>query len=227
MISIQPVSESSLLISVADTISPEASDQISAITHFLQEQYAELIIDLIPSYTTILVSYRLTHPEAESFISQFQTQLPTIATRTRNNSQTIREIPAYFGQEVGWDLEDLCQHAQLSRDEVLNLFCSTVYRVYAIGFSPGFAYMGSIPEALKMPRLETPRARVPKSSVAIADRQTAIYPDNSPGGWRILGRTPFSLLPSDDNALTLTVGEQVRFTPITQQEFIQLGGSLT
>ena len=110
----------------------------------------------------------------------------------------------------------------MSREDVIGLHTGTVYRVYMIGFTPGFPYMGELPEALDTPRRATPRTHIPKGSVAIAQRQTGIYPAVSPGGWQIIGRTPVALFdPRKEIPSFLTMGDAVRFTPITAEEAAQ------
>ena len=133
----------------------------------------------------------------------------------------------YYGLDVGLDLEMLAEEKNLQVQEVIDLHVKELYSVYAIGFAPGFAYMGQIDERLATSRLANPRKSVPKGSVAIADRQTAIYPLQSPGGWKILGRTPKAMFDVCYDGLSLLhVGDKVRFEPISKEQFLMLGGEL-
>jgi inhibitor of KinA len=107
--------------------------------------------------------------------------------------------------------------------QVIELHSSSTYVVYFLGFVPGFAYLGELPQALVTPRLATPRRRVPPGSVGIAGRQTGVYPVATPGGWRLLGRTPISMFRPDRDGLSLlSIGDRVRFTPIDQKQFAAL-----
>ncbi|HDY82106.1 MAG TPA: carboxyltransferase domain-containing protein, partial [Halieaceae bacterium] len=133
----------------------------------------------------------------------------------------------YYAAEVGEDLESLAQHAGLSTAEVIDLHSSTEYRVYAIGFAPGFAYLGQVDERIAAPRLTTPRLKVPRGAVAIADRQTAVYPAVSPGGWNLIGRCPVRMFdPDAEPTMPVTVGDRVRFEPVSRERFVALGGDL-
>ena len=110
---------------------------------------------------------------------------------------------------------------------MVTLHAGVEYRVYAIGFAPGFAYLGQVDERIAAPRLATPRPRVPRGSVAIADRQTAVYPSESPGGWNLIGRCPVAMFdPAAEPAMPVTVGDRVRFEPVDRERFLALGGEL-
>ena len=125
------------------------------------------------------------------------------------------------------DAAEICAYSGLSWSEVAEVHSQTSYRVYAIGFAPGFAYLGNLDSRLQMPRKSTPRSRVSKGSVAIAEQQTAVYPKASPGGWHIIGRTPISLVDFDrDNLSLFYIGAQVRFKAISRQQFFDMGGDL-
>ena len=131
------------------------------------------------------------------------------------------EIPVWYGAPHASDLSVVSKKTSLSIDEIIELHTSVTYKVYAVGFAPGFAYMGDIPEAMNCARLGTPRKRVPKGAVAIADRQTAVYPSESPGGWNLLGITSFDmLLHSEEHSESrLKAGDIVKFVSITEQEY--------
>jgi KipI family sensor histidine kinase inhibitor len=136
-------------------------------------------------------------------------------------------LPVYYHPEVGEDLESTAARAGVSVDEVIALHSGREYRVYAIGFAPGFAYLGQVDERIAAPRLATPRQRVPRGAVAIADRQTAVYPAVSPGGWNLIGRCPVRMFDPDASpTMPVRVGDRVRFEPIDRQRFLDLGGEL-
>jgi inhibitor of KinA len=130
------------------------------------------------------------------------------------------EIPVAYGGEFGPDLEWVARYHKTTTEKVVQLHTATTYQVYMIGFTPGFPYMGELPERLATPRRETPRTTIPEGSVAIAQRQTGIYPVESPGGWHILGRTPMKLFnPLQIPPALLEMGDLVRFFPIKEVEF--------
>ena len=136
-------------------------------------------------------------------------------------------LPVYYAPDAGADLESLAERSGLSVDEVIGLHSGTEYRVYAIGFAPGFAYLGQVDERIAAPRLTTPRLKVPRGAVAIADRQTAVYPAVSPGGWNLIGRCPTRMFdPHATPTMPVTVGDRVRFEAISRDRFLALGGEL-
>lgn len=130
-------------------------------------------------------------------------------------------IPVWYGAPNANDLREVSEKTSLSIDDIIALHTSVEYKVYAVGFAPGFAYMGDVPEALQCARLNTPRKRVPKGAVALADRQTAVYPSESPGGWNLLGVTPLEMVVhgSDAGESLLKAGDRVKFKAISEEEF--------
>jgi KipI family sensor histidine kinase inhibitor len=140
-------------------------------------------------------------------------------------------IPTYYSKDTALDLSRFEQQG-LSLEQVIELHTSTIYQVSAVGFMPGFAFLSDVVPTLQMPRHETPRLSVPKGSVGIADRKTAVYPDQSPGGWNIIGRSPLQMFNSKvsvehlNEASFFNVGDQVKFEAISRQDFLDLGGCL-
>ena len=225
-IEISLVSDQACLLQFSNVISDAVADQISLVTTALRE--LEGIIDLIPSYTTLLVVFDTSCFDRFAIQKALQGVLASIDWSSAGNrvSQEV-VIPVYYGPEVGPDLEDVEKHCQLDTDEVIRLHSTTTYRAYAIGFTPGFAFLGNTPEALHVPRKTTPRLKVPIGSVAIAERQTAVYPSVTPGGWQILGRTPIALVNwASDSLALINAGDSVRFEPMTKEEFLAQGGNL-
>jgi inhibitor of KinA len=136
------------------------------------------------------------------------------------------DIPVAYGGAFGPDLEDVARFGQCSQDEVIARHTAVVYRVYLVGFVPGFAYMAEVDPRIAAPRRATPRTEVPAGSVAIAGGQTGIYPDVTPGGWNIIGRTP--LLPFDVERAQPSLfkaGDRVSFRPITGSDFARLAAA--
>ena len=225
-IEISLVSDQACLLQFSNVISDAVADQISLVTTALRELVG--IIDLIPSYTTLLVVFDTSCFDCFAIQKALQGVLASIDWSSAGNrvSQEV-VIPVYYGPEVGPDLEDVAKHCQLDTDEVIRLHSTTTYRAYAIGFTPGFAFLGNTPEALHVPRKTTPRLKVPIGSVAIAERQTAVYPSVTPGGWQILGRTPIALVDwASDSLALINAGDSVRFEPMTKEEFLAQGGNL-
>ena len=225
---IESVNENTCMVYFGDQIGAESAGQVKQATDRLRRDMSDLIIDLVPSYTSILLTWDLEQADRFAIVRRVRAAIDSEDDgSTEGDSARIVELPVYYDREVGLDLEDVCEHAGLSRDEVVRIHSEQLYQVYAIGFAPGFAYLGSTDERIAIPRKSTPRLKVPTGSVGIAGTQTAIYPSCTPGGWQIIGRTPQKMVDWDSDSLALVqVGDQVRFRAISRDEFLELGGKV-
>lgn len=203
---ILPASDRSLLVRFGDEISPRLHRQVR---DFVRAFRAPGVTNLHPAYASVLISFdplRTTHAEME------QAARAAAGVRAAETPARLVEIPVHYGGEDGLDLEDVAAHCGLTPADVIELHGSVEYLVYFLGFSPGFAYLGGLPEALATPRLAAPRRRVPAGSVAIGGAQTGIYPLATPGGWRIIGRTKLELFRAErERPALLETGDRVRF----------------
>lgn len=222
------VNENSLIIYFAESVSIETADFINYVYHRLNEDLGEIIESIIPSYTSILISCKSRKIGLQGFHRLVNAALNDLDSNNTDDFKPKQiELPVYYGEEVALDHEDISQHTGLPFSEIINRHTSEYYRVFAIGFAPGFAFLGNIPTEIAMPRKKSPRTKVPKGSVAIADRQTAVYPNQSPGGWQIIGRTPINLLDvTTTNLSKFSMGDQVKFKAIDKQTFLAMGGLL-
>ena len=230
MVRIETASTDSLILYFAATSSPQLSAKIAQAC----EQIRPLkgITDLIPAYTSVLVTYDLLQTDAAHLRIELESVLSDLSQSDEVEVNGIRAgkeivIPVYYDPEVAPDLETLAVAKGLTVDEVIQRHSQKIYRVAAIGFAPGFAYLGDVDDSIAQPRHETPRLTVAKGSVAIAGTQTAVYPLESPGGWNIIGRTPQAMIDRSLPDLTpLSPGDSVRFEPISREQFLALGGVL-
>lgn len=218
--------ESSLIVYLADQPGPEVAARIHQLALHLPALMGRALVDLVPSYASLLVLFDPLVTDELAVRQHLHTagQLGSAATPDEGR---LVELPVYYSTESGPDLAALARRAQLSIDEVIQLHQQEEYRVYAIGFAPGFAYLAEVDARIAAPRLATPRQRVPKGAVAIADRQTAVYPAASPGGWNLIGLCPTPMFdPAAEPAMPVAVGDRVRFTAISRAAFLALGGEL-
>jgi len=223
---IKLASVDSIIIYFGDVISKENSNQVKSAYKVLKDLNSPYLIEIIPSYNSILVTYDIFKYTYENIQIYLNNLLKNIQIENENDSEIIT-VDVYYGEEVGLDLQRVATKANISIQEVIEIHSAKLYDVYAIGFLPGFAYMASVNEKIITPRLSTPRKKIPKGSVAIADNQTAIYPQNSPGGWNILGKTTFELFDKSLEALSpITIESKIKFNPISKDEFLQQGGVL-
>ena len=211
----------SLLVELGDRISPDVNRQVRELFVMLEKNPVKGVLETIPAYRSLLVIY---DPLITNTIL-LQHQIKDLQKKSEvvdtPEPKTV-EIPVVYGGEFGADLEWVARYHKTTTEEVVQLHTAKTYQVYMIGFTPGFPYMGELPERLATPRRETPRTTIPEGSVGIAQRQTGIYPVESPGGWHILGRTPMKLFnPLQIPPTLLEMGDLVRFFPIEEGEFKQ------
>jgi len=218
----EPASDQSLLIYFGHKITIEANEQVRKLLRLLELEALAGIRNLHPAYCSLLVKFdplKWQHEKLEKELHRYlgcldKVQLP---------EPRLVEIPVCYGGEYGPDLEEVASLHGITLEETIKLHSSATYLVYFLGFVPGFAYLGELPRALVTPRLASPRKKVPVGSVGIAGNQTGVYPFETPGGWRLLGRTPVSMFRTDRAGLSLlSIGDRVRFVPISRERFAEL-----
>lgn len=217
--------ENALIVYFGDDASPQISAQVQQAAQVLPDLLGDKLIDLVPSYASLLVLF---NPLLTDHLV-VRKAIHAAIEQTGDNHHTgkLVTLPVYYSTESGPDLNALAERAMLPVDDVIRLHQASEYRVYAIGFAPGFAYLGQVDERIAAPRLATPRAKVPKGAVAIADRQTAVYPAVSPGGWNLIGLCPTPMFnPMAEPIMPVSVGDRVKFSAIDKSEFLALGGTL-
>ncbi|WP_447927223.1 5-oxoprolinase subunit PxpB [Vreelandella sp. EE27] len=216
-----------ITVRLFDAIDEANMGWIIAADTALRRAFSEALIDLIPSYTTLLVHYdcqKLFFAEAKALI---ESALADLAPADTQNGQ-LHEIPVWYHESVGPELPRLAERAGISVEQLIERHTSHDYCVFALGFAPGYGFMGLVDEDLATPRLQTPRKHVAPGSVGIAERQTAIYPLASPGGWNILGRTAVPLFEYAKKGEPLFhPGDKVRFKSVSQADFEAAGGDPT
>ncbi len=213
---LKPLGDSSILIQLGDEIDPILNQRVHALDSLLQNIPG--IIETVPAYCTVLVHYDSLTTTYNEIKNQIEEKLALIDDSTHRPSRRL-EIPVLYGNASGSDFETVATTLALSPSELIRLHGEREYTVYMMGFTPGFPYMGILNEKLTMPRMSTPRTRVPAGSVAIAGSQTGIYPVDSPGGWHILGWTPFKLFDSmSESPFLFAPGDMVKFVPIEKDD---------
>jgi len=185
---IYPEGDHGLVLRVDDEPSPEANRILRRLTLAIESEI-DGILDVVPSYVSLLVVY---DPLSWDFHELADRVKRCLAGPQDHDLPTPRvfDIPTVYGGEYGPDLERVCEYSGLAAEDVVSLHSGRPYLIYFIGFSPGYPYLGGLPPALATPRLETPRTRIPPGSVGIGGRQAGIYPQATPGGWNLIGRTP-------------------------------------
>jgi KipI family sensor histidine kinase inhibitor len=223
---IHSAGEDALIVYLGEGTSPEVSARVQAAGAAIAGSLGEDLVDLVPSFASILVLYDMDRTDHLSVRQRIHRALDALETSCDGEGKLVT-LPVYYAPDVGPDLEELALRSGLDIEAVIRIHSETEYRVYAIGFAPGFAYLGQVDERIASPRLATPRQKVPRGAVGIADRQTAVYPAPSPGGWNLIGRCPQRMFdPAAKPIMPVSVGDRVLFEPVTKQQFLELGGEL-
>ncbi len=223
---IEIAGQNAFIVYFADQAGAAVSARIQAAVTNIHSTMQDSIIDLVPSYASLLVIFDLDHSDHFEVKRQLRAAL-TGLDEVDTSAGTWVKLPVYYSLESGPDLEVIAELGKISVDQVIDLHQQQEYRVYAIGFAPGFAYLGEVDERIAAPRLATPRTKVPRGAVAIADRQTAVYPAVSPGGWNLIGLCPTPMFePEKKPSMPVKVGDRVCFYAINRNEFIDQGGEL-
>lgn len=213
-----------LMVRLFDRIDEHNMPWMLAASQRLRAAFGAQLIDLVPSYTTVMVHFDLSPAEARGRIEQALSDLQPDS----GGAGRLHEIPVWYHPSVGPELALLAQRSGDTEAGVIRRHSEREYQVFALGFAPGFAFMGLVQAALAAPRLATPRKRVAAGSVGIAERQTAAYPAVSPGGWNLIGRTPSALFDRQrDGYSLLQPGDRVRFVAVERSHFVNLGGDDT
>ena len=211
--------DSALNVEFKQEISPEISGLVHSCARMLEEHPIEGVIECIPTICSLMVCYNPQVISYDALCACLQTRLKNI-TGTAQETRRIVEIPVCYGGEFGPDIAFVAEHAQLSVPDVIRIHAGVDYLIDMLGFMPGFAYLGGLNKRLHTPRLQSPRTCIEAGSVGIGGAQTGIYPLPSPGGWRLIGKSPVCLYdPFRDHPILYAAGDYLRFIPISEEDF--------
>jgi len=225
--SIFPLGDNAILIDFGNELNENVNQKLLAIFRKIKDQNLPGVLDVVPAYSSLTIHYDVMKifdkARGKSVFDIITDQLKKIveddAEISFEENRKI-SIPVCYDDEFGLDLIYLANEKKLSVEEVIQLHTAKTYRVYMIGFLPGFAYMGTVDQRIQMPRKENPRTNVEAGSVGIAGAQTGIYPLQSPGGWQIIGRTPMQLFNKEKTEpVLLQPGDEIEFFSISKHEF--------
>ncbi len=213
------VGDRGVIVEYGDAISPEINIKVRAMAMAINEEKLAGIVEVIPTYRSLLIVYDPQATDLKSLEDALQLLESRLYQLEIPLPKTV-EIPVLYGRDLGPDIEFVAQAHNLTVEDVIRIHTGALYQIYMIGFTPGFPFLGGLPEELHTPRLETPRPLVPAGSVGIANNQTGVYPIDSPGGWRLIGRTPLSLFnPSKENPFLYRAGDMIKFVRISEEEY--------
>ena len=218
-----PVSETSLMLYLGDEIDVKQAPLIGEMARRIKAEHLE-VCEVTASYTSILVQVYSPRVKLDEFGERLVKMIGRSVVTEKAEGKLI-ELPVYYHPDVGPDLEMVARNKGLTVAEVIAIHAGRDYTVCAIGFAPGFAFLADVDARIATPRHERPRAKVVAGSVGIADRQTAVYPMDTPGGWHLIGRCPVPLYDPEQIPLSpFELGDRVRFVPIERHDYIERGG---
>jgi inhibitor of KinA len=222
-----PLGDSAITIDFGNVIDEGINDAVLALYHSLQREPLYSMTEAVPAYSSITIYYNAVaaHKKASPGMLAYNWMTDEVKKRLQQplippgGHASLITIPVCYDPDFAPDLEQLASRRGLTIDEVISIHTAKEYRVYMLGFLPGFCYMGEVDERIVLPRKPTP-VNVDPGSVGIAGKQTGVYPFSSPGGWQIIGRTPLLLFDNNkENPALLKPGDRVRFTAISKHEF--------
>ena len=206
-----------MVIEFGSEIDPEVNALVHRAAAAIERAQLDGVIELVPTYRSLMLHYDPSQTRQDT-LQQAILSLDMEETGASGGHRVV-EIPTLYGEEYGPDIGFVAENAELAESEVIRIHSGADYLVYAMGFSPGFPYLGGLDPRLNTPRLKTPRTLIPAGSVGIAETQTGAYPVASPGGWQLIGRTPLKLFdPDSDPPTVINAGDRVRFVPLADEE---------
>lgn len=217
-------SDDSIAIIFEDMIDECINRRLTHLSHLIREEAYLGVIEVVASYRILQVYFEPLTCDYKSLIQWIESTLSTMTVPNLGDSELI-EVPVCYDPRLGIDMAYVCKQKGMDRQTLIRLHSERDYRVYMLGFTPGFPYLGGMNQEIAIPRKETPRLKIQRGSVGIAGNQTGIYPLDSPGGWQIIGRTPLDLFnPRSDTPFLLSAGMRLKFKPISYETYIELGG---
>ncbi|MFR3728945.1 5-oxoprolinase subunit PxpB [Lacrimispora sp.] len=219
---IKAVGDRAVLVELGDSINESVNRKVMEFNKKVLSSEMEGILETVPAFCSLLVYY---DPMVTDYDAVFHyiSNLSFSGSENREQSGALVEIPVCYGGSFGPDLSFVAEHAGLKEEEVIRIHSGRDYRIYMLGFLPGFPYLGGMDERIATPRLNVPRTLIPAGSVGIGGEQTGIYPMDSPGGWQLIGRTPFCLFdPENGQKRLYEAGDTIRFVPISLREFDEI-----
>lgn len=218
-----PAGDKALVVEFGDAISPEINRRVRNFTLAVEKADIPAVFDLMPTYRSLLIYYDPLQVSATELQARLEPLGENLDELVIEKPQIVH-IPVLYGGEYGPDIEFVAEHAGLTVEQVIETHANTDYLVYAMGFSPGFPYLGGLSEKLTTPRLTSPRVEIPAGAVGIAETQTGVYPVASPGGWQLIGRTPVKMFDTRKEPPTLlSTGNYVRFIRLDgEDEFLEI-----
>ena len=216
--------ESGLVVELADKIDLAVNSLVHALSRLIQAALGGMVDAVVPTYRSVLVIFDPLAIDRETLMEKIEQLYQTVSVGgSKPSGGKIVVIPVLYGGDAGPDLDFVARHNNLATEEVISIHTAVSYRIFMMGFTPGFPYLGGMSERIATPRLTSPRKEIPAGTVGIAGMQTGLYPQKSPGGWQLIGRTPLKVFDPDSTEPFLSrAGDILRFDPISEVEYARI-----
>lgn len=216
---IMPAGDAALVVEFGKEISDECNQKVMMLANQIKQKKIRGVREILPTFRSLMIFY---DSQVTNYL-KLKKIIERIKPDTVKESELLKKtllVPCCYGREYGPDIKDMSKLLELSEEEIIKLHSDTVYKIYMLGFLPGFVYLGGLNPKICVPRLEMPRTLIPKGSVGIGGTQTGVYPVASPGGWRLIGSTPLDFYnPKRNVPILCNAGEQIHFIPIGKEEY--------
>jgi KipI family sensor histidine kinase inhibitor len=214
-----PVGDQAVLCEFGDVIDEGINNRVHCLRNSIMEKNIQGVTEIVPTYRSLLVFYNMSiisYRKLTKIISAIDIE----AEADRIEDKKIRVVPCLYGGEYGPDLQEMSNELGMDIEQIINIHQGVDYKIYMLGFLPGFVYLGGLDKRIHMPRLDVPRTKIPARSVGIGGSQTGVYPMESPGGWRLIGSTPLDFYnPKREPPVLCKAGEYIRFVSVTQSDY--------
>ena len=217
-----PAGDHAMVVEFGSIIAENINQKVHALAGWIEEKQIEGVVELLPTFRSLMIYYDC-HVVSFEQLKRKVSEFDDTKVSANAEKKKIIKVPCCYGARFGSDLHDMEKILGIDKDEIIRIHSSVCYKIYMLGFLPGFVYLGGLDKRIEVPRLSSPRVKINPGSVGIGGNQTGVYPVASPGGWRLIGGTPLDFYdPDREKPILCNAGEYIRFTPIHIDEYYDI-----